>query len=288
MRDVIAGVRGRFARPVPNRVWRAGATQAGAGSFARVPPMIRWFIGANRRACNRIEDFLPDSFTASLLALHMRAAARIVNERPGQLVIDAGGGKKSPFVRFCEDRRAAQIVAIDISEEELRRNDSADHRVVADLSRSMPLGDGEADLLVSRSVIEHLPDVEVFFAESSRVLKPGGHIVHVLPCKFAPFSVINRIIPNRVAKMLLYYFFPEWKEACGFRAYYDRCYYSGIKALAERSGFQIVQLRLRYYQSIYYKFFVPLYLVMLLYDSLVAALGIKNLSGQLFLVARKR
>ena len=168
--------------------------------------MMRGFVSINRLICDRIEDLLPDSFTASLLVMHMRAAARLMNERPNQFVVDAGGGKKSPFTEFREDRLATRIVAFDLSEVELSENEGVDFRVVADLSRSLPLGDETADMIVSRSVIEHLQNVNVFFAESRRALKSGGHIVHVMPCKFSPFSIINQLMPSRLTKALLYYF----------------------------------------------------------------------------------
>jgi hypothetical protein len=100
--------------------------------------------------------------------------------------------------------------------------------------------------------------------------------------------MINRAIPNSLAKRLLSFFYPEWADECGFLAYYDNCYYSGMKKTLERNGFEIVTEELRFYQSIYYKFFLPLYCCMVLYDGVVAALGIKNLCCQVIFVARKQ
>lgn len=51
--------------------------------------------------------------------------------------------------------------------------------------------------------------------------------------------------------------------------------------------FVIDHLELRYYQSIYYDFFVPLYIIMLAYDYLLYKANIKNLACQMIIVARK-
>ncbi len=58
--------------------------------------------------------------------------------------------------------------------------------------------------------------------------------------------------------------------------------------LLEDNGFEIVHRELRYYQSIYYTFFVPLYLLMVLYDLIVWKLGVENLACQMLFVARKK
>ena len=141
---------------------------------------------------------------------------------------------------------------------------------------------------MTSSVIEHLSAVEPFAAEAYRVLKPGGAVLNVFPCRYSPFSLINRMLPERLARALLYYFFPQWRDACGFKAYYDRCWYAAMRRTFEANGFTITEMTCRYYQSIYYKFFVPLYLLMLTYDAVIATLKIRNLCCQILLIAEKK
>lgn len=249
--------------------------------------IVNKFLDINRAICERIEDRLPDSFTASLLALHLRAVAKLANRRPNQVLVDAGGGRKSPYRKFMDPRMETYVLALDISEEELNENDSATSAAAADLSISIPLKDESADLIATRSLIEHLEDTESFLRECQRVLKPGGCVINVFPSKFSPFSIINQVLPTRLARFLLYSFHPDWTESCGFRAYYDNCNYSAVKRTAEQSGLIIESFNLRYYQSIYFNFFVPFYLVSLCYDLILSSIGIKNLCCQIMLIARK-
>src|SRR5262249_394341 len=150
----------------------------------------------------------------------------------GQVVLDIGGGKECPFLAFVKSPAEHLIVAMDFSEGELRQNRQLESRVVADAAApQLPLRDSSADVIASRSVIEHLHAVSAFFTNCARVLRPGGTLVHTFPCKFSPFSIINQVIPNPVARKLLRYFQPQWQEECGFPAFYDRCYFSAISDL---------------------------------------------------------
>ncbi len=249
--------------------------------------MIKKFLRWNISICDRIEDLLPDEFTRSLLYLHELTAARLMNSRAFQVVLDVGGGRLSPFANHRRPELRTTIIGLDISESELRVNQAIDHAVVADAGKPLPFRTASLDIVTTRSVVEHLHDVDAFLSESSRILKVDGKAVHVFPCRFAIFAMLNQILPHKLARSTLYYIFPQWKDTCGFRAYYNNCYYPRILLLLERNGFEIEQIYIRYYQSIYFKFFVPFYCISLLYDFLLWAFDVRFLCAQILLVARK-
>jgi SAM-dependent methyltransferase len=245
------------------------------------------FLDFNRRLSRAVEDRLPAGFTRHLHTLYKFEVAALVNRAPGQVVLDIGGGKDCPFLPFVAEPHRQAIVAVDYSEEELRRNPAVRRRVVADAAApAFPFGDGSADLIVSRSVVEHLHDNRAFLQNCARVLRPGGVMVHTFPCRFAPFSLLNQLIPNRLARRLIAAFHPQWEQECGFVAFYDRCYDSAIRGLLERNGFTRLTFYYRYYQSIYFDFLFPIYLLMLGYDLLVWFLGIRNLACGILVVAQ--
>jgi SAM-dependent methyltransferase len=249
--------------------------------------MLRRFIDANKSACDWVEDRLPRTFTRSLHALHEKATARLLNQAEGGVVMDVGGGHLCPFAARREPGRGIRILALDISETQLRHNEVVDWKLVGDACRPLPLKDGTLDLVVSRSVLEHLPDTAAFVAEAARVTRSGGAGVHVFPARWAPFAVINRMIPDRVAKAALHYLFPQWKSECGFPAYYRHCTADDMAALMRSHGLEIEEMAVRYYQSIYFKFFLPLYLASLAYDLAVWALDLRPLACQVLMVVRK-
>jgi ubiquinone/menaquinone biosynthesis C-methylase UbiE len=78
--------------------------------------------------------------------------------------------------------RGAEVTAVDFSagmlEEAARKPGAERVRFVQhDLHLPLPFEDGEFDLVVSGLVLEHLRDLDPFFAEARRVLRPGGRAV---------------------------------------------------------------------------------------------------------------
>lgn len=249
--------------------------------------MLRAFIRGNQALCARLERRLPNA-RGHTYALYAQTVARAIQENKVRIAVDVGGGKTCAFAEFLDRREAVKIVAADISADELAVNHSADARVATDLTRGLPFAGESIDLIASRSVLEHLDDLEAFLREAARVMRPGGSFIHWIPCRYAPFAVINRILPHKAARAILYFMEPGVKGICGFRAVYDRCYPSALQRLFEQHGFEIEVMRPSYYQSRYYAFFVPFYLLSSLYEITAQALGLRNLCAHVLIAARKR
>ena len=66
----------------------------------------------------------------------------------------------------------------------------------ADLAH-LPLEDGSVDLIMSRSVFEHLTEPEAVYAELARVLKPGGRLVFLTANFWDYGTQVARLVPNR-------------------------------------------------------------------------------------------
>lgn len=249
--------------------------------------MLQWFFRLNRAACDWIEDRLPAAFTRSFNRLYEAIVATEMNRLPGRSVLDIGGGKQCFIAAFRDPDRNPTIVALDIAEAELRLNAQVEDRVVGDATKGLPFADASFDIITSRSLLEHLSDTAGFFRNAQAVLRPGGSFIHLCPGKFAPFALCNQLLPDRLAQRLLYFFQPDFRAECGFKAYYDGTHYEGIRRRLEQAGFTDIRIHLRYYQSIYFDFFVPLYLVSLAWDLAAWALGARNLASQLIVVAQK-
>jgi SAM-dependent methyltransferase len=252
--------------------------------------LLARFIAANQRLSKATEDRLPAVFKRHIQTLYKYKAAELVNRRPGQVVLDIGGGKECPFLHYLDAPSWHLIIALDLSEQELRRNRQVQHKIVADAATNrFPFRDGSADLVVSRSVVEHIRDNAAFFGNCARVLRPGGIMLHAFPGRFAPFALINQLLPNWFARRLVGYLHPEWLEEdnYGFLAFYDRCYFSAVRDLLACNGFDNFSFDFLYYQSIYFNFFFPLYVLMLAYDLIASALGIRNLASGIVVTAER-
>jgi ubiquinone/menaquinone biosynthesis C-methylase UbiE len=249
--------------------------------------MLRRLLDANRRLSRRIERHLPQA-RDNLFERYEEVVSGCMNERANQMVVDVGGGKSCPFAQYRRSDSGTRIVAVDISADEIRENRDVDEARVANIVEDLPFADGEAQMIVSRSVLEHLTDVEGFVVASRRVLEPGGWFIHLMPSRYAPFAAINRALPQPLSKRILYFFQPQVAGICGFPAFYDHTYASAITKLLERNGFDIVDCRVSYYQSRYFDFFVPAYLLSTTYELAIRALNARDLAAYVLVVARKR
>ncbi len=61
----------------------------------------------------------------------------------------------------------------------------------------IPLPDGCIDLIMSRSVFEHLEDPAAVYQEFYRILRPGGQVVFLTANMWDYATLIARLVPNR-------------------------------------------------------------------------------------------
>ena len=204
--------------------------------------VLRRFFDVNRRASAWVELRLPHARN-DIFPLFEVVVAKYMNARSDQLVADVGGGQSCPFAKDRRPELRTRIVAVDVSEEEIQHNRDVDETRVANIMERLPFEPDELDMIVSRSVLEHLTDLESFVGNSHTALKRGGYFIHLVPARYAPFAVINRALPAWFSKRVLYFFHPKVKGICGFPAFYDRCTYSGSPACSKRRASRLKTAR---------------------------------------------
>ena len=248
--------------------------------------LLSSFFALNRRWSNRIGDSTILRRRHLYFAYPLTVGAWIAKQRNIKIV-DIGAGKSCPFADAIKPDSGVRLLGVDISDEEMAENLALDERIVADVTKRLPFADHSVDAVVSRSVLEHLEDVERFCAEAARVLKPGGMFIHFLPSKFALFALINQSLPKRFAKGALHFFWEDSRGICGFPAVYDRCYPAALERILERNGFASVRIQTSWYQAFYFAFFLPLFLLALLYDFVLHTLGVRPLAAFLLITAQR-
>lgn len=103
---------------------------------------------------------------------------------PTGRVLDVGTGTAQIPIEFCRQSNAGSVVAIDLAEEMLilarrnvtRANLEARIQVERVNARGMPFPDGSFEAAMSNSIIHHIPEPALAFAEISRVCINGGRI----------------------------------------------------------------------------------------------------------------
>jgi ubiquinone/menaquinone biosynthesis C-methylase UbiE len=106
-------------------------------------------------------------------------AARLVDLRPGDHVVDVGCGPGAAARRAA--RAGARVTGVEPAQvmlsvaRRLTRGGAVTY--VEGTAEALPLGDASADALWAIATVHHWPDVEAGVAEALRVLGPGGRFL---------------------------------------------------------------------------------------------------------------
>lgn len=90
--------------------------------------LLARFIAANQWLCKATENHLPQVFKRYIQTLYKYQVAELLNRRPAQVVLDVGEAKECPFLPFLDPPCGHLIIALDLSDEELRHNRQLDHK----------------------------------------------------------------------------------------------------------------------------------------------------------------
>jgi len=97
--------------------------------------------------------------------------------KPGCRVLEIGGGAGWQAKQLAE--AGFQVSSIDLQESLYNKHQV--WKVQSYDGKIIPFDDDSFDVIFSSNVLEHIPEVETFQTEISRVLKKDGKAIHILP-----------------------------------------------------------------------------------------------------------
>jgi hypothetical protein len=132
-----------------------------------------------------------------------------------------------------------------------------------------------ADLVISYTLLEHVPDNKSALANIFESLNQGGSTAHYLPSKFHPYSLILRLVGPTWQKRLIKLLRPHAVATTGYPAYFDYCSVAQMRNLFIDVGFKNVKVIPFYKANDYFSFFVPLFITVAIYENLVKFCNMK-------------
>ena len=171
----------------------------------------------------------------------------------GATVVDVGGSRRCVYHRAV--RSGIKLIATDISADELALNEHADETVVAALTEGLPLPQDSADLVVSRAVLEHVPDVWAAARHMYQITKPGGRTANLLPWRFSLFGIAARLRPFKPLLSVLHRVSPETVDQVEFDVFYDQGTPARIEPAFRDADYENVTVEITWAQPDYFKHF---------------------------------
>jgi ubiquinone/menaquinone biosynthesis C-methylase UbiE len=214
-------------------------------------------------------------------ARYMEAIRRHL--RPGQRLLDAGCGR---YLRFCKQLAdTAEVVGIDLEPTLDTDNTRAPYGVRGDLGY-LPFPSEHFDIVISRSVVEHLADPVGVFREFSRVLRPGGKVVIITPNKYDYVSVIAAVTPYWVHRSLVSKIF-QVPEDDVFPTLYRANTLSAMRKAMNAAGLHENELDTINHYPAYLMFSPVLFRLGVLYERLTSSRPLRGLRGSILCVFEK-
>ena len=186
--------------------------------------------------------------------------------KPNSVILDAGCGR-----RFTTLRKFAgvskHIFGLDICKFACSDKTHLPNLINANLTE-IAFKNGVFDLVISRSVLEHIEKPTKVCEEIYRVLKPGGQYIFLTPNLFDYNTILSKIIPNRLhSKIVRVVEGRDEKDT--FPTYYRLNSEKRIKEIVRQVGFKSYRLEYLGQYPSYFLFNPVLFLTGSLYDKLI-------------------
>lgn len=180
-------------------------------------------------------------------------------------VLDIGCGHGAPDLESIPG--SCQKFGID-PDPDLRPEGAPSVCLIRASATSLPFAKASFDLLISKSVLEHLESPEDSFDEFSRVLKPRGRLVILTPNRWDYVSLASTLVPNRLHPWLVRVTTGRAEEDT-FPTYYRANTAAQLRRLASNAGLDVEDLRHLREHPHYLKFSNVTYVAGVAFEQLV-------------------
>jgi SAM-dependent methyltransferase len=165
---------------------------------------------------------------------------------PDSVVLDLGCGRGAamedpvPWRRDLQVLRGkcARVIGADV-DSEAATNPLIDEFHLIEAGR-VPLQDASVDVCVSDFVVEHVDDIDLFFSECARVLRPRGLLCIRTPNVWNYMGIASRLVPSRLHARVLNRVQSDRKEEDVFPTLYRCNSVHRLRGALERHGFDAV------------------------------------------------
>ncbi len=133
-------------------------------------------------------------------------------------IVEVGAGANPSLSKEQVGER--KYILIDVSQSELNKSEGDYFNTMCiDVSKGVP--EIKADLVISRMLLEHIPNPKEFHRGVHKLLKNKGKAIHFYATLYSPASIINLFLPESISKPLLYKIQNrKWEKEGKFPAFY--------------------------------------------------------------------
>lgn len=201
----------------------------------------------------------------------------------GGTLLDAGCGRSVPVLRKYLGR-AGRLIGVELVD--FTEVPAGIETYNSDLAR-IPLPDACVDLIMSRSVFEHLADPESVYREFARILKPGGRVVFLTASMWDYGTLVARLVPNRFHAAIVRKVEGRAEEDT-FPTQYKTNTPGAVNRLATGAGLEVEAFRYLSQYPNYLMFNGALFFIGMCYEKLISRVeALRFLRGWILVTLRR-
>lgn len=196
-----------------------------------------------------------------------------------KIILELGGVSRP----VLQKKKSFRYVGIDIDDEFIHDN-FYDKFYCQSVEDELP---EKGDLIFSKYLMEHVKDVKTSYENQLSALNSSGKIIHLYPLGYHPFSLLNKLIGNNLARKVIPLIRKGSEGVTGYPAFYSLGNaYSLERFFKNQNGIR-VDFKYHYGAVDYFSFFFPLALIISLFNQIAKILGAKILASNVLLVIQK-
>jgi len=237
---------------------------------------IRWNRGLSERIARRFPSFVAYPSYRDELQQRIRSSLR----RPVSAVLEVGGIDRPLLARGA----GYHYDGLDI-DEQLACHEIYDRFFVQSVEKPIL---GRYDLIVSMTLLEHVPDTAAAARAMFDALAPGGEMHHYIPGSNHPYAWATRIVGPRLQKRLVPVLRPQLAaNISGYPTFFNACTPAAMSKRFQAAGFEAIDVRAYYRANDYFAWFVPLYVLVTALENLARRRDWRQLSSGFIISARR-
>jgi hypothetical protein len=242
--------------------------------------MLQRFVSFNRSCSEYLLRRFPSFFDSPSYEdeLKRRILNSIIDLRPDRII--EVGGIDRPLISKNE---AYAYIGVDI-EANNRCHEIYDRFILQTIEKPLDLS---AKMLISTTLLEHVPDNTAAIANIANALEPGGATHHYIPSKWHPYAVALRLVGPVAQKKLIRVLRPWAASVTGYPAYFDHCSARAMWTLFAENGFVEIKTEVYYRANDYFAFFLPAYILISLFENFCRALRCELFASGFVISARR-
>jgi hypothetical protein len=237
-------------------------------------------LGWNRKISKRLVNRYPSFFSSPNYAddLKLRIAQDICS-RNVESILEVGGIDRP----LLERHKGYAYDGLDIESREDCYSIYDNFHVQ---SVEVPI-DGRYDMVISITLLEHVPDNEKSIQVIFNCLKSGAWTHHYIPSKWHPYSLGLRIIGPKWQRRLIPILRPGTEHVTGYPAFFDYCSVAAMTKLFNKVGFLNINAKPYYRANDYFAWFFPAFLLVTAFEWVCSKLGWSIFASGFVISAKK-